>query len=730
MSTTDDAHDRAVDATDGGFMARFRCVIIGGVLAGVIGVSGCVYLQSMHLWYDYHNGGVVFLLLVALVFCNLAFAVFNRIGAVVRRCLPPARLRPRRLMLAALAWVTATGVVHGSALGGGSPVWGYLFFGGGGVLALLVFGMMAKCGRLRGSELMVMGAMMFASGSIASSGLIVYFLPSIATPLYYATPANQWHERVVQHVDPRLLPFDAYGDPAHGMREDGAIVNIAVREFWEGIDDEAPIHWGPWLRPLANWGAFFLALFGMLAAVMAIMRKQWMDYEHLSFPIAQIPGEICAAVDAPRAKGVVFRSYPFWIGLGVATALLLLTGKGAGIATYQIPVPWLGVTHKFPLFLDIVVIGLVFLIPNRIALSVWAFALAGWLFNAALKSYALDIGGQKLMYGGGAISQHVIMGAVIVFVLSGFYTSRRHLRRALRCALGRGEAGYDAGEVMSYRSAFLVVALGGAFVVGWLCRFGMTFLPAVLLLLLMLIIFYAITRVIAQCGLPVASAPSTPSGYLNSVVGSDALGKTQVATLAMHAGWYGDLRNLAMTGTAHGMALAKRRRSGLFWAMMAALIVTYVTGTSFSVYVCNRFGGASSIGPGAWTYNNQPQVGLWWASWHTAYPTGACTAGLAWGSLGAILMGLLMLASRTLFWWPLHPVGLLLGATHMTQYFWLSVFLAWLTKAILIYLGGNSACRTARRFFIGAVVGCFMMSGFRATFDAFVTKFGDVLFGL
>ena len=45
------------------------------------------------------------------------------------------------------------------------------------------------------------------------------------------------------------------------------------------------------------------------------------------------------------------------------------------------------------------------------------------------------------------------MGALLVFFFASLWLARGHLGRMLRCALGRGERGYDAGEPTPYRVA-------------------------------------------------------------------------------------------------------------------------------------------------------------------------------------------------------------------------------------------------------------------------------------
>ena len=54
-------------------------------------------------------------------------------------------------------------------------------------------------------------------------------------------------------------------------------------------------------------------------------------------------------------------------------------------------------------------------------------------------------------------------------------------------------------------------------------------------------------------------------------------------------------------------------------------------------------------------------------------------------------------------WWPLHPAGLLIGSA--IQELWLSVFVAWAAKALVLRYGGAGTYKRARTFFLGLVVG-------------------------
>jgi len=575
----------------------------------------------------------------------------------------------------------------------------------------VVIGRFWRRARLTAAELMFITAMMFASGSIVSSGTVAHFVPALAAPHYRADAGNT--ELVKPYLKPWLYPLDPDGG------------RVAITRFWQGIPGAEPIPWGPWVRPLLVWAVLLMAVYALMTAVMVVVRKQWMDYEHLSFPIAQVPAELCVAAAEPGTESSIFRSKSFWIGCAITFAL----ASAGGVMHYldpnwnvyfrvrhTVPIPWVGGGEEtLYMYFDPVVIGLVFLIPRRVAFSVWALALVGWCANGFIKAYGLDLRGQTMAYGGSALMQHLLMGAVAAFVASSAWASRRHLSRVLLCALGRGEAGYDRDEASSYRTALLTIVIGSTVSVAWLWSAGLRPFYGVCLLLVMLCVFYAIARVIAQCGLPAASTPAVPSSYLTSVFGSRTLGAEQVTVLHSQISWHQDVRHLPAAGASHAMYLARRGRRGLFWAMMAAFLITYLVGTFFSVYLSYRRGGASTMD--TWFYNNSSRLPWLWASGAISLPRGPCYEGLMWGGAGAALMAALVVAHRTLFWWPIHPVGLLLCSTHVIKTRWVSIFVAWLAQRLVLGLGGRAAYRAARRFFIGAVLGYFMAGGCWAVLD-------------
>jgi len=566
---------------------------------------------------------------------------------------------------------------------------------------------------LRASELMAIGAMLLVGGSILSSGLIAYFIPSISSVYYRANESNLWHE-MWQYLPSWASPLDPNGG------------TVAIKKFWEGLPKGEPIPWGPWVKPLALWGVMLMAFFIGMMAIMVLMRKQWVDYEHLSFPIAQVPAELCAAAE-PQSGISIMRSTAFWLGMG---ASVLLASAG-GIGSYLNMVTEFRLRHwvvlaegpwRLPIYLDVVFVGLVFLIPNRVAFSIWVVALASWVVRSFMTAYNLALP-EAAIYGGEM--NHLAMGGTLVFVLSSIWLSRGHLKRALRCALGTGDRGYDHGEAASYRAVFIAMVLCAVVVLSWFVKAGLGLGYAIVLVLATMAIYYALARVVAQCGLPAVSPPIYPNMFVSSLFGTAAIGSKGLGVMALHYGSYFDMRNSVMSGAAHGMYLTRRRRSGLLWAMIWGLLLAYVASSLSAVWVSYRHAGVNMDG---WFFGNFPNIPWNWMRTAITQSSDASIARMIWGAVGALIMAGLIVAQRTFFWWPLHPVGILIASSHMVYFFWASVFAAWLIKVIVVGIGGYGAFRKGRRFFIGVVMGYFLAGGVWNIIDTFTGKVGNSVF--
>ena len=646
-----------------------RSIAIGCLMAVVIGLFEpylTIYLASSYLFTDYHSGGASFL--IAVIF----------------------------LLLNALPM----GVAHLVIWLGGPDYRG----------AVRRFSLSTQ-------ELLFVTALMIVSGSIVTSGGVVHLVPMMSSAHYFATPDSGWQENLVPHLKSWMSPLDPNGE------------TVAIERWWTGLTGGQTIPWQPWVGPVLLWGLYLMAVFACLGAIMVIMRKQWMEREHLSYPIVQIPAEFCSALNNPSGENSIFRSKAFWVGL--ITTLVLhsfiglrfyLFGKTGRLRIDHTVVFAEGYQLRF--WVEIAVIGLVFMIPNRIAFSVWFLTLTSWLLQRTIE--ARGWGMQARMGAGGpAELQHMVLGAMLVFVGAGLWYARGHLKQAVRCALGRGDPDYDSSEPLSYRWAFITMFVSGIVMVVWLMYSGLRLPVALLFVLLFLALYYTMARIIAQVGLPSLSSIVSVGPYVNSVIGTANLRHEQAAALGYQF-WNADVRQTPAVGMSEGMYLPRNRR-GLFGGMMLVLVITYLVGCACVIWTGYRHGGNSLA---TWFIVNSSRSPWWWYSSVTAQMQGASIVGLAWTGVGVVIMALLTMAQRMFFWWPIHPIGFLVCNTHMVYNFWFSVFLAWLIKGFVVKFGGYRAYRIARRLFIGLVLGAFMAGGLWAAIDLITGAHGNRVFAI
>ena len=85
----------------------------------------------------------------------------------------------------------------------------------------------------------------------------------------------------------------------------------------------------------------------------------------------------------------------------------------------------------------------------------------------------------------------------------------------------------------------------------------------------------------------------------------------------------------------------------------------------------------------------------------------------AWFLGGGFAVSLFLMAMRTAFlWWPFHPVGLAVSSSWAMNYMWFPLFIAWVAKAAILRSSGLKGYRTALPFFLGLVLGEFVIGGF------------------
>ena len=95
---------------------------------------------------------------------------------------------------------------------------------------------------------------------------------------------------------------------------------------------------------------------------------------------------------------------------------------------------------------------------------------------------------------------------------------------------------------------------------------------------------------------------------------------------------------------------------------------------------------------------------------------------------GAGAMVTLLWLRQRLPWWPVHPIGLPVGATPMMNRLWFNVFVAWVVKQAVMRYGGASGYQRSQPFFLGLIVGQVLCSGGWLVIDYFTGRVGNYLY--
>ncbi len=82
------------------------------------------------------------------------------------------------------------------------------------------------------------------------------------------------------------------------------------------------------------------------------------------------------------------------------------------------------------------------------------------------------------------------------------------------------------------------------------------------------------------------------------------------------------------------------------------------------------------------------------------------TIAIGWGMAVAYVLYMLKL---NIGWWPLHPLGFAVSTSYSIGTLWFPLFAAWLAKLIAFRAGGMHAYRAALPFFLGLILGDFIV---------------------
>jgi len=552
--------------------------------------------------------------------------------------------------------------------------------------------------------------------------LLQPLLSVIAHPVWFAGQGNDWDVTILPYLPKLPVVWDK--DALRGF-----YTGLATFERWDVLKG--------WMPALLWWGAFLLLLgFAMLSLCLLFLRD-WTERARLSYPIAQIPLELLT----PRLP--LLRQKVFWAGFSLAAFMNLLNGLHFLYPNIPSMGGWLFDLSPFfpnlplsaigwtPITLLPFGVGLGFLMPVDLTLSCWVFYLV-WKAERVLAAMTGWWGLPRFPYAEeqqfGAYTCWALLALMPklsagVQALKGVRVQECKRAKVQECLQGSAARQpvvvnslikqFAHSEENLAAFGFLVCFIGLVALCVWQ---GMSWWFALMFFAGYFLIAVGITRIRAQLGSPVHDLHfAGPDRMLLFVFGSKNLSKRDLCLLNIFGGFNRAYRGHPMPHMLEGMWMAKKLRdegrgtrgkdTTAVTLVAKAIKWGWVLGYAFGVWALLRasfqFGGRPWYGMEVFrqldTYLHAP----------TSFGLASLVA-ILWGGAQTALLALL----HNRFNFPLHPAGFVVSGSWSMNLFWVSLFVAWLLKASLIRWGGLARHRQATPFFMGLVIGDYLMGSF------------------
>ncbi|RLI25703.1 hypothetical protein DRO57_03305 [Candidatus Bathyarchaeota archaeon] len=500
-----------------------------------------------------------------------------------------------------------------------------------------------------------------------------------------------------------------------------------------------PIDWSAWATPIMWFWLHNITMGLFMLSVATLFRRLWIDVEKVPFPQTLVAYELARNNLRERGWGKLF-----------------IIGVVIGLA-FQIPVTFTGI---FPWFPDIYgvkyrtcphltrwiggdeplgaipgmmsmnynppVVAMAYMAPLSVLLSTWFFALV-YIISVQVAYYMgyytgiTDIGtcgrfwchpspttDPPLKFGAIAIGALIMMGIMHLIL------NRGYLAETFSAVFKGSSGAEEEKEAMSYKTIFIMMAVTFIATIAFWMWSTLSFIDALFLPITAFCVWYPMTRIYGLAGAywrsadkglvffrllhPTCHSPPTTQEYLIyrtavqscSDTPSYPWGGAAFSTFAAYK--FADLAGLSARNT--------------FKTLLVALLIAPITSHISFIWLLHTVGGEHI---GIWKSWFEPigeriaRIPDWWI--HTP----ASEPWVEYAVLGAVLMAALSWLHARFVWFPLNPIGYLLGTTAASALFglWIPFFVAWVLKVITLRIGGaklyeNYGVPVAS----GAVTGC------------------------
>jgi hypothetical protein len=356
----------------------------------------------------------------------------------------------------------------------------------------------------------------------------------------------------------------------------------------------------------------------------------------------------------------------------------------------------------------LMVIGIAYLLPAEVCLSLWAFFL---IFKAQVLLTVLynwlKPGPQG--YGDHHFSTLQAYGGGLGLIAWTLWTGRQHFKNVVEKAFGGPRAGEidDSGEMLPYRAALILLAVAYGGIALWLTLAGVNVVITLVSLVTLTLGLVVISWAVCQAGLLFMAQPYGSLDIFSFLPGTASFKVSQLLTMTRFETMflYDPREMLApslLMGAKTAEASAEKPRALMVW-MVVTVVIGFAVALYSSLYLPYYNGGGLSL-QNMFTYKWSPERPLNFLGGAASVPfKGDWTNGLHLVTGFVVFLGLLVL--RAQFNVGLHPIGLLCASVYALKMLWVSIFLGWACKSIISRYGGMKGYMAALPLFLGFILG-------------------------
>ncbi|HNS33440.1 MAG TPA: hypothetical protein PKN36_10800 [bacterium] len=570
------------------------------------------------------------------------------------------------------------------------------------LFVLILLACLHRVFELKPSELLLI-FIMTSTASVLPMALMATLISIIAAFRYFGTSVNLWEELIVSKVSPFLVVKD----------------QAAINYFYEGLPPGVSIPYLAWMKPLGFFLIFILIFSFLSICLMVLFRKQWVEKERLIYPLTILPLEMIKREAGSRVP-VLFRNKLFWLSF-VIVFIFYLSNWWTRFLTGTPILPLKGYldlyrdTGYLMLNVEFHILGLAYLIPRSISLSLWLFYLLFTMQNSLLIISGYRLPGVAEPYAeGSGVATFTSAGAMFMFVALLFWRAREHLGDCFRKAFSRHSRIDDSKELLSYRTSVLGVIIGFILMVGLMRFVGLPYHVSFLLVLFSIVVFLGLTRIVCQTGLPAARAMCIPPIYTVSILPPGLVTEQGYLALGFQYIWTSELRTSIMAVAGHTLKIQEEARISsrlLFTAIIASILISYVFSAWTYIFCGYNMGtlNASISGSGAGRWFLGDRMAFTVARFilqkiDTPMTQEVMLLRSLFMGIGAFLMGILMFLHARFLWWPIHYLGFPIAQTLPMRQYWFTIFLAWIIKGLILRFGGHNVYKKSVPVFLGMIL--------------------------